>query len=58
MNLGMRVRGALLAALVLAATPVAASLATMLVSSSAAAQTISSIEVQGNRRVELETIRS
>ncbi len=58
MNLGMRVRGALLAALILVATPVAASLAVILVPSSAAAQTVSSIEVQGNRRVEVETIRS
>ncbi len=58
MNLGMRVRGGLVAALILVATPVAVSLAAMLVPSSAAAQTVSSIEVQGNRRVELETIRS
>lgn len=58
MNLGMRVRGGLLAALILVATPVAVSLAAMLVPSSAAAQTVSSIEVQGNRRVEVETIRS
>src|SRR5215469_16619346 len=58
MNLGMRVRGGLLAALILAAAPVAASLAAILVPSSAAAQTVSSIEVQGNRRVEVETIRS
>jgi outer membrane protein insertion porin family len=58
MNLGMRVRGGLLAALVLFAVPVAAPLAAMLVSSSAAAQTVATIEVQGNRRVEVETIRS
>jgi outer membrane protein insertion porin family len=58
MNLGMRVRGGLLAALILFATPVAATLAAMLVSSPAAAQTVATIEVQGNRRVEIETIRS
>jgi outer membrane protein insertion porin family len=51
-------RGGLLAALILVATPVAASLAAMLVSSPAAAQTVSTIQVEGNRRVELETIRS
>src|SRR5882757_2776348 len=54
MNVGMRVRGGLLAALVMFAMPVAA----MLVSSPAAAQTVSSIQVEGNRRVEVETIRS
>jgi outer membrane protein insertion porin family len=58
MNFGMRVRGGLLAALVLFAAPVAAPLAAMLVSSPAAAQTVATIEVQGNRRVEVETIRS
>src|SRR3984885_10327967 len=58
MKLGMRVRGGLLAALVLFAAPVAAPLAAMLVSSPAAAQTVATIEVQGNRRVEIETIRS
>src|SRR3979490_2152120 len=58
MNVGMRVRGALLAALIMFALPVAATLAAMLVSLPAAAQTVSSITVEGNRRVELETIRS
>src|ERR1700733_3474487 len=58
MNFGMRVRGGLLAALILFAAPVAAPLAAMLVSSPAAAQTVATIEVQGNRRVEIETIRS
>jgi outer membrane protein insertion porin family len=58
MNFGMRVRGGLLAALILFAAPVAAPLAAMLVSSPAAAQTVATIEVQGNRRVEVETIRS
>jgi outer membrane protein insertion porin family len=58
MNFGMRVRGGLLAALMMFAVPVAATLAAMLVSSPAAAQTVSSIQVEGNRRVEVETIRS
>jgi outer membrane protein insertion porin family len=58
MNVGMRVRGGLLAALILVAAPVAASLAAMLVSSPVAAQTVATIQVEGNRRVEVETIRS
>jgi outer membrane protein insertion porin family len=58
MNVGMRVRGGLLAALIIFALPVAATLASMLVSSPVAAQTVDSIQVEGNRRVELETIRS
>src|SRR3982075_2856665 len=58
MNVGMRVRGGLLAALVMFAVPVAATLAAMLVSSPVLAQTVASIQVEGNRRVELETIRS
>jgi len=59
MNFGMRVRGGLLAALILFATPVAATLAAaLLVSSPAAAQTVATIQVEGNRRVEVETIRS
>ncbi len=58
MNVGMRVRGSLLAALIMFGTPVAATLATALVSSSAVAQTVDSIEVVGNRRVEVATIRS
>ncbi|WP_100382058.1 outer membrane protein assembly factor BamA [Bradyrhizobium canariense] len=58
MNFGMRVRGGLLAALILFATPVAATLAVALASSPAAAQTVSTIQVEGNRRVEIETIRS
>ncbi len=58
MNFGMRVRGGLVAALMMFAVPVAATLAAMLVSSPAAAQTVSSIQVEGNRRVEVETIRS
>src|ERR1700748_2664070 len=58
MNFGMRVRGGLFAALVMCAVPVATTLAATLVSSSAAAQTVATIQVEGNRRVELETIRS
>jgi outer membrane protein insertion porin family len=54
MNVGMRVRGGLLAALMMFGMPVAASL----VSSPAAAQSVATIQVEGNRRVELETIRS
>jgi outer membrane protein insertion porin family len=58
MNVGMRVRGGLLAALVMFAMPVAATLAAGLASSSARAQTTDSIQVEGNRRVEVATIRS
>src|ERR1700721_1619161 len=57
MNVGMRVRGGVLAALIMVATPVAASLAALLVSSPAVAQTVESIKVEGNRRVEVATIR-
>jgi outer membrane protein insertion porin family len=48
----------LVAALIMFAVPVAAPLAVALVSSQVAAQTVNSIEVVGNRRVEVETIRS
>jgi outer membrane protein insertion porin family len=58
MKFGMGVRGGLLAALVMLATPVAATLAVGLASSPAAAQTVDSIQVEGNRRVEASTIRS
>ena len=58
MMVGMRVRGGLLAALVMLSTPLAATLAVGFASSPAAAQTVDSIEVQGNRRVEAATIRS
>ena len=58
MNVGMRVRGGLFAALIMFAMPAAATLAGLLVSSPAAAQNVNTIEVQGNRRVEIETIRS
>ncbi len=54
MNVGMRVRGGMLAALIMLAAPVAATL----VASPAFAQAVSSIQVEGNRRVEVETIRS
>jgi outer membrane protein insertion porin family len=54
----MRVRGGLLAALIIFALPVAATLAAMLVPTPAAAQGVSSIQVEGNRRVEVDTIRS
>lgn len=46
------------AALVMFAAPVAATLAAVAVSAPAVAQTVDSITVEGNRRVELETIRS
>jgi outer membrane protein insertion porin family len=58
MNVGMRVRGGLFAALILVAMPVAATVTATLMPSPAAAQTASSIAVEGNRRVEVETIRS
>ncbi|HVV40813.1 MAG TPA: outer membrane protein assembly factor BamA [Nitrobacter sp.] len=59
MKSGMRVlRGGLLAALVMAVAPAAVSLTAALLSSPAVAQTLSSISVEGNRRVELDTIRS
>ena len=58
MKLEMRVRGGLFAALLMFALPVAASLPAMLLPSPVNAQTLSSIEVVGNRRVEIETIRS
>jgi outer membrane protein insertion porin family len=51
-------RGGLLAALIMCAMPVAATLAAMVGSSPVAAQTVDSIVVEGNRRVEVETIRS
>jgi outer membrane protein insertion porin family len=55
----MRVlRGTLLAALISIGVPVATVMTVPLVSSPAAAQTLSSISVEGNRRVELDTVRS
>lgn len=49
MYVGMRVRAGLLAALIMFAMPV---------SSPAVAQSVPSIQVEGNRRVEVETVRS
>jgi len=54
MMFGMRLRGALLGALIMVSVPMAGAL----VSVPAAAQTVASITVEGNRRVEVETIRS
>jgi len=47
-----------LAALIMFAVPAATTLAAVLMASPAAAQGVSSIQVEGNRRVEVETIRS
>jgi outer membrane protein insertion porin family len=58
MKFGMRVRGGLLAALIMFAVPVVTALGAICVSAPAAAQTVAGIEVEGNRRVEVETIRS
>src|ERR1700761_6252420 len=58
MMFGMRVRGGLFAALIMFAVPVVAPLAIAFAQSQAVAQTLNSIEVVGNRRVEIETIRS
>jgi outer membrane protein insertion porin family len=58
MNVGMRVRGGLFAALIMVALPVATMVTATLMSSPVAAQTVDSIVVEGNRRVEIETIRS
>jgi outer membrane protein insertion porin family len=58
MMFGLGFRGGLLAALIMYAVPVVAPLAVSLASSPAAAQTLNSIEVVGNRRVEIDTIRS
>jgi len=54
MMFGMRVRGGLLAALIMVAAPMGGAL----LSVPAQAQTVASISVEGNRRVEVETIRS
>ncbi|CCD85761.1 Outer membrane protein assembly factor [Bradyrhizobium sp. ORS 285] len=58
MKFGLRVRGGLAAAFIMFAGTAALPVASVVVSSPAAAQTVNSIEVVGNRRVELETIRS
>ena len=56
---GLRVlRGGLAAALIMIALPVAAVATASLVSSQAIAQTAASIGVEGNRRIEADTIRS
>lgn len=58
MMFGMRVRGGLLATLIMFAVPAAATVAAALMAAPAAAQNVASITVEGNRRVEIETIRS
>jgi outer membrane protein insertion porin family len=58
MHIGISLRSGVLAARIVFALPMAAPLAAMLVSAPAAAQTTESITVEGNRRVEAETIRS
>ncbi len=58
MMFGMRVRGGMLAALIMFAVPVATSLGAAFVSSPAVAETVASIQVEGNRRVEADTVRS
>ncbi|TXJ29161.1 MAG: outer membrane protein assembly factor BamA [Afipia sp.] len=59
MMVGLRVlRGGLTAALIMFAASVATVAATSLVSSQAVAQTAASIGVEGNRRIEADTIRS
>ncbi|MBR0880647.1 outer membrane protein insertion porin family [Bradyrhizobium japonicum] len=58
MKFGLRLRGGLLASLILFGAPVLAPVWAGFVSSSALAQTVQFISVEGNRRVEVETIRS
>lgn len=59
MMFGLRVlRGGLAAALIMCALPVTAVTTASFVSSPASAQTVSSISVEGNRRIEADTIRS
>ncbi|WP_315832985.1 outer membrane protein assembly factor BamA [Bradyrhizobium prioriisuperbiae] len=59
MKVGMRVlRGGIFATLMLIALPVAGAVTGLLVASPVSAQSVSSIVVEGNRRVEAETIRS
>src|SRR6201989_2255652 len=58
MKFGMKVRGGRLAALIMFGAPVLAPVGAALLSSSAVAQTVDQITVEGNRRVEVETIRS
>src|SRR5436305_13460953 len=58
MGLWVRVRGLALAGLVLGGVVVGSGLASLVTADSAVAQTASSIIVEGNRRVESDTIRS
>ena len=59
MKFGMRVvRGRVAAALIWAAVPAAIAASSALIPSYAVAQTAAAISVEGNRRVEVETIRS
>ena len=58
MKFGLRLRGGLLATLIMFGAPIVAPVGAVFVSSSALAQTVQSITVEGNRRVEVETIRS
>ncbi|MET4217702.1 outer membrane protein insertion porin family [Bradyrhizobium sp. LB14.3] len=58
MKFGLRLRGGLLATLIMFGAPVLTPVGAAFVSSSALAQTVQSISVEGNRRVEVETIRS
>src|SRR6201992_3057898 len=58
MMFGMRVRGGLFAALIMFAMPVVTPLAVTIAPSRAAAQTVATIAVEGNRRAEVEPIRS
>lgn len=58
MKFGLRLRGGFLATLIMFGAPVLAPVGAAFVSSSALAQTVQSISVEGNRRVEVETIRS
>ncbi len=51
-------RGGLFAASIMIAMPVAASVTVTFIPSAAMAQTVASIAVEGNRRVDVETIRS
>ncbi|WP_456624227.1 outer membrane protein assembly factor BamA [Bradyrhizobium sp. P5_C12] len=59
MKFGLRLRGGLLATLIMFGAPVVAPVGAVFVSSSSAlAQSVQGISVEGNRRVEVETIRS
>src|SRR6188474_3018477 len=58
MRLWVRVRGLALAGLVLGGVVVGLSTASLVAANSAVAQTATSIVVEGNRRVESDTIRS